>query len=201
MFQASSDSRATGTPTIRLDGWFSIEGVAPGTYRVVSTLRPPDADRWHLQSVTLGARDLLDHPLVVSTEAVGPVVITYSDRRTELAGSIETAVGRPAPEYTIVAVPADPSLRDPGSRRMRSTRPGSDGQFTIPDLPAGTYLIAAVDDFDPADFDDPEFLNQLAVQGVAVTIRAGERTVQNLRIAFAGTDGGRDGRMWAEALH
>ena len=159
-----------------------IEGVAPGAYRL-NSLRPQAGDDgWYLESVTLGAPDLLERPLVVSTDTIGPIVITYSDRRTELAGSIRTSAGRAAPEHTIVVVPAEPALWQTGSRRMQSARPGSDGQFTIVDLPAGTYLMAALTDFDPSDFDDPAFLAQLAAQGVAVTVRAGERTVQDLRI-------------------
>ena len=68
------------------------------------------------------------------------------------------------------------------SRRVRATRPASDGRFSVTDLPAGDYLIAALTDVEPDEWKRAEFLGQLVTAGVKVTIRDGERTVQDLRL-------------------
>ena len=62
-------------------------------------------------------------------------------------------------------------------------RPASDGSFAVGELPAGAYLIAAVTDAYPDEWQHAAFLEQLASFAVPVTVRAGETTTQNLRIA------------------
>jgi len=92
--------------------------------------------------------------------------------------------GQPSgPDYFVVALPADRALWLPNSRRIQSARPGTDGAFSIRDLPAGAYLLAALTDLEPDDLTMPSFLEQLAAQALPVTVRDGERTVQNIRIA------------------
>jgi len=69
-----------------------------------------------------------------------------------------------------------------GRGSARATRPASDGRFSVADLPAGDYLIAALTDVEPDEWKRAEFLGQLVAAGVKVTIRDGERTVQDLRL-------------------
>jgi len=77
--------------------------------------------------------------------------------------------------------PADRALWQTG-RRLKSTRPASDGRFSFLDLPAGDYFIAALTDFDPDGWRVPAFLDQAAGAAVKVTIPEGARVSQDLRI-------------------
>ena len=131
----------------------------------------------------LGDRDLLDGLLEVGTEPISGVVLTFTDRRTELAGSLQSAAGIPAPEYSLVLFPADRSRWQPGSLRIKSTRPGSDGQFSLTNVPGGDYLLGVLTDFEPGDLERMDFLTELATTAVRVTLRDGERTVQDVRVA------------------
>lgn len=72
------------------------------------------------------------------------------------------------------------------SRRILSTRPGSDGHFKFPNLPAGDYLIAAVTDVKPDEWYDPAFLAQLVGASTKVTLAEGEKRVQSLRTKGGG---------------
>jgi hypothetical protein len=119
----------------------------------------------------------------MSTENVDDLVLTFTDRRSELAGTLQSATGLPAPEYFVVAFPAERSLWLPESRRIKSARPDTAGAFSLRDLPGGDYLLAALTDLEPVDLEDSAFLEELAAQAVAVRIVDGERTVQDLRIA------------------
>lgn len=172
-----------GSPRLLDDGTFVVSGVAPGSYELRSTIPSDTEGRWWLRSVMIGGRDLLDEPLDVRDQHVSGVVITYTDRANELTGLFQTASGQPATDYYVVAIPADRALWRAGSRRLVSTRPATDGRFSLTRLPAGAYRLAALTDFDAADLADAAFLDALASRGIAVVVRDGERTVQDIRVA------------------
>jgi hypothetical protein len=82
----------------------------------------------------------------------------------------------------VIAFSADRSVWLPQSRRLRSVRPSTDGQFRFDDLPAGEYYVAALTDGDADDWQSSGFLAE-AIQGaIKVTLGDGERKTQDLRI-------------------
>ena len=172
-----------GAPVpLQPDGRFDFVGLAPGPYRVTVVV-PPAVGRWWFRSARVGAVDVLDTPLELTPGVdVENVVLTFTDRRTELTGTLQTAGGLPAPEYFVIAMPADPAMRTERSRRVQSTRPATDGRFTFVELPPGDYLLVAMTDVEPDEWQQPEFLNGIASAGVRVTINEGARTEQDLRI-------------------
>lgn len=174
---------APGRAVVDAGGSFAIRNVAPGRFTLSSALPPQLVTTWWLRSALYQGRDLLDGPVDIGTEDLAGVVLSYTDRRNELVGRLESAAGLPAPEYFVVVMPEARELWSAGERRIKFARPSSDGAYDIRDLPAGGYLIGALTDFEPEDLEDPAFLEQLAAQAVPVVIRNGERTVQNLRIA------------------
>jgi hypothetical protein len=50
------------------------------------------------------------------------------------------------------------------------------------DLPAGEYFIAALTDLDPAEWQDPAFLDQIAPAAIKVTLAEGEKKRTDIRI-------------------
>jgi hypothetical protein len=168
--------------TVSVDGAFTITHLGPDIYRLFAG-PPQAAEGWWLLSAEARGRDLLDAPFEVGDTDITGIVLTYTDRKTELTGRLQTAAGAAAPDHFVVVVPADRSRWVAGSRRMQAVRPGTDGRFSVTQLPAGDYLVAALTDFEPADFSDAAFLNQLAALAVPVTIRDGAQTVQDLEIA------------------
>lgn len=173
----------TPSVSVRADGTFEILGLAPGSYQAQVTVPPSAGQSWWFRSAIVGGRDILDSALDITLGTdVADAVLTLTDRRTELAGMLQSAAGLPAPEYFVIVLPADPALRRSGSRRVKSTRPATDGKFTFTDLPAGDYLLVALADAEPNEWQKPEFLAEIAPNGVKVTIGEGERKVQDLRI-------------------
>ena len=169
--------------TIQADGTVTLRNIGPAAYSLSGSIPAPAG--WWLRSAVFGGRDLLDGPVTIRSESLDGVVFTFSDRHNELVGSLEAGAGATASEYFIVAVPADRSLWTSGTRRMNFTRPASDGTFTLRDLPAGDYLLAALTDFESRDFADRSFLDEMAEPGqaIGVTVRDGVQTRQNLRVA------------------
>jgi hypothetical protein len=164
--------------TGRADGTFEISGILPGTYELSSALSD-----WWLRSVVVDGRDVLDFPLEVGPAGdVSGAVATFTDRHTELSGTLQSAARVPAPDYFVVVFSADRSFWRPGSRRVRFTRPSTDGRFALRDLPAGDYLIAALTDMEPSDLLDQSFIEGLIPGAVAVRLDDGEKKTQDLRI-------------------
>lgn len=164
----------------RADGTFEINGILPGVYSMASVWADTG---WWLRSVEIGGKDLLDFPVELNAGDVTGAVVTFSDRHTELTGTLQTASNLPAPEHFIIVFPSDRSLWGRASRRLQSTRPSTAGQYSLRDLPPGDYFIAALTDLEPGDLMDTAFLEQILPAAVTVRLGEGERKVQDLRLA------------------
>ena len=84
--------------------------------------------------------------------------------------------------YHVVLFPADRSLWHATSPRVKMTRPGVDGNFTVRDLPAGEYRIAALTDVDDDELRSSAFLESLLPASITLTVKDGATTRQDLRI-------------------
>lgn len=166
-------------------GAFTIRGVTPGRYRLTAAFNTPEAN-WTLKSAVIKGKEVLDLPFDVTPgDLITDAVFTFTNRTQELTGTLQDASQRPATDYTVVVFPADKALWS-STRRVRSTRPATDGTFSLANLPAGAYRIAAVLDIGPEELRDQALLEELLAASVAFTIADGEKKVQNLRIASGG---------------
>jgi hypothetical protein len=161
------------------NGRFTITSVVPGRYRITAT---GGLQGWTLASSVISGQDTLDFPVEVKAEPIGGAILTFRDRQSELTGTIVDEQGQPAPAYTVIVYPAEREFWTPGSRRISSQRPGTDGRFTFRNLPPGEYRLAPVLDPDPGAWYDPAFLEQLENTALRVPLGAGEQKGQNLRI-------------------
>jgi hypothetical protein len=87
-----------------------------------------------------------------------------------------------AMQKTFVLFPMEPSRWLPESRRLQGVRPSADGAFTLRNLPAGDYMVAAVDDVEPGEWFDPAFLQRLLPTAMKIAIADGEQKVQDIRL-------------------
>jgi protocatechuate 3,4-dioxygenase beta subunit len=169
---------------IDASGRFTISGVSPGRY----TLRVQgQVQGFTLRSAVTGGRDILDFPLEVKpNEDVADIAVTMTTQSQELSGSLLDNTGNPATDYTVIVFPAESQYWTPQSRRIVSARPGTDGKFFARNLPTGEYLIAAVTDVEPGEWFDPAFLTQLRAAAARVTLNAGDKRTQDLKISGGG---------------
>lgn len=162
-------------------GKFVAAGITPGRYRLNAGGVPQG---WVLDSAVVEGQDTLDFPFEVKPgQNVGSATITFTDRRSELSGTLQSSSGQPATGYTLIVFPADQRYWTPQSRRIRTARPATDGQFLFGNLPPGDYKIATVVDVEPGAWQDPAYLQQLDTGALRVSVAEGERKVQNVRIA------------------
>lgn len=162
------------------NGRFTFTGVTPGQYR----LRASGAPGWTLKTVIADGRDTLDYWVEVKPgENVTNVSAGFGDTLTDLKGRLQSSFGQPTADYTVIIFPADTRYWVPLARRMRSTRPSTDGAFTFIGLPAGEYRLAAVTDIEPGAWYDPALLQELLPASISVRLIDGQPVVQDLRVS------------------
>ena len=172
-----------GAGKVDAQGRFTFASVEPDTYRFAYTWNTTAArDTWTIKSATANGREAYEAPLRVSANEPLEWTITFTDKPTTLTGILTESGGRPATEYYILAFSSDRTHWMPGSRRIRMTRPGTDGAFTVKGLPPGEYFLAALLDLETGEWNDPTLLEQIVKSAVKITLRDGETTTQNYRM-------------------
>ena len=172
-----------GGGRVDADGRFSFAGVVPAAYQFVTNWSSPGASsRWAIKSSVANGREAFEAPLRVNPGEPLVWTVTYTDTPTALAGVFQDRNGRAAPDYYMLVFPADRRLWTPGSRRIRTTRPGTDGTFAFRGLPPGEYFLSALTDLAPGEWNDAALLEQLVPSSAKVTLREGQTTSQDFRI-------------------
>jgi protocatechuate 3,4-dioxygenase beta subunit len=161
------------------DGTFVFQNVAPGRFRLSAS----GTGSWALRSAIAGDHDTLDTGLeVLRGDGITGITLAFTDRPTEVSGTLFDQLGRPTPEYSVVVFPTDRALWTSPRRTSGAVKLGSDGRFKVTGLPAGEYFLSALADVDPRQLGDPSFLELLAGSAVKITLGEGERKTQDLRI-------------------
>lgn len=152
-------------------GQISSSSVTPGRY----ILRATAPRGWTVVSAMSGGRDLLDVPIDLRTD-INDVVLAVTDQSLgALTGSVASG-SQPVAGATVLVFPASGADRRDSSapaRRLRLTRTGDTGGFTIGSLPPGDYFAVALASNPPANWQDPATLSTLQRSAVAVTITMG----------------------------
>jgi hypothetical protein len=168
--------------TVRPDGTFEVLNLPPGAFRFQISGPALAAGGWSTRSAVMEGRDLFDGEFPIPAGGRGEVTVTLTDKVTELSGVMQMASGAPVSDVFVIAYAANRSLWGAGARRVQAVRPAVDGRYVINGLPPGDYLLAAVLDIDPDDWNDPAFLEQLVPASIKLTLGEGEKKTQHLRI-------------------
>ncbi len=178
----------TTSNVVSANGKFSIRGLSPGAYELNASAPGLTAGMptWTLKSAVAGGRTLLDSPIEIHPGGdLSDVVVTFTDRVTEVTGLLLDRAGRPAPEFYVIVFPTDASRWTQRARWLRlPTRPASDGRFRITGLPPGEFYLAALTEFDQNEWWTPAFLEQVVPGAIRITIGEGEKKVQDVRLGI-----------------
>lgn len=166
----SSTGGFSGTGRVNGDGTFELKGVVGSIVLSIGTL----TGEWTLKHVELNGRNLGDDPIDVRHgEILNGVRVVLTNRPTHLRGTLLDEKKRPA-DGTVVIFPEDTSRWREDSRTVRAARPDQRGEFSIKGLPAGQYLIAAVDYVQDRQWYDPEFLADLRPRAQRLSLAEAE---------------------------
>ena len=85
-----------------------------------------------------------------------------------------------------MALPINSAFWRPGSRHVQLTHPDVSGRYEIVGLPAGGYLVAAVDGMNIGDLYDLGVFQEIAAAGTETLVEAGETTTLDLVVTLRG---------------
>jgi hypothetical protein len=168
------------------DGSFRITGLSPGPYTLNAFVPgvTAGAPTWSLKSAVSGGRNVLDTPVTILPGGdLSDVVVTFTDKVTEVTGVLLDQSGRPAPEFYVIVFPVDATRWAAQSRWLRPpTRPATDGRYRIAGLPPGEYYLAALVEFEQNAWYSPAFLEQIVPGAIRITIGEGEKKTQDIKL-------------------
>ena len=172
-------ARVLGGGRVNDDGTFEVRGLAgPQVVRVDGV-----PSGWTVKSITIGGADITDTPFdFKSGDALTSLLVTLTDRITEVNGSVRDGKGQPATDYVLVVFPEDSGLWRAQSRHVATTRPNQNGTFSIKGLPPNRYLAAVVSSFENGLQNDPAVLEQLRRGADTFTLAEGQTLSLSLQM-------------------
>lgn len=170
-------ARALGGGRVNQDGTFELRGLAGP--RLIRVQGVPSG--WALKSVTVEGNEVTDTPFEFKPgTSVSGVVITMTNRLTEVTGGVRDSRGQPVADYVLVAFAEDTKLWGAQSRFVQTARPNQNGAFTIKGLPPGRYMAAVVAALENGMQNDPAVLEQLRIGAQNFSLTEGQTLNLNL---------------------
>ena len=153
---------------------------APGQFRVTLFNQPAG---WAIRAVRYRGVDVTDAGVDVRpSEDLADVEVELTNRVTELSGVVTNTKGEAVKDYSVIVFPADRDKWTPNSRYMRTSRPDQDGRYKVSGVPAGAYLVIALDYLDQNEWNDPDFLEKVRSRATAFSVSEGETKTVDLRV-------------------
>jgi protocatechuate 3,4-dioxygenase beta subunit len=175
---------------VAADGTFTVSSLLPGRYFVRVGGAPGG---WVTQAVSLGGVDVSDVPLEIDGKDVTGVVVTFTDRASDLRGTVRglKADGEGA---AVIVFPSDSTAWKSfgiNPRRMRMARVNPvTGAYAFGTMPAGDYFVVAVPDEYSTEWNDPAYLEVLTRVAMRISIGDGEKKVQEVEVQEVRPPGG-----------
>jgi hypothetical protein len=174
------DMGPPSTARVEDDGSFLLVGVPAGTL----WLRAQAPRGWALDSVVLSGRDTIDAPFEIrGGEKITGVNLSFTDKQSEINGTVTDMTGTPITELTVLIFPTDSTLWRPQARQITTARPDQTGKFQLRGLPAGDYYLVAIDPIEQGEWFEPAFLDEHRAGATRVRLGDDEVTTQDFKIA------------------
>jgi len=173
---AGSEAMAVMPVTGKADqsGAFTLEHVVPASYDLSLPLSPPGT---YVRSVMFNDREALGQVLDLSGVTAGTLQILLGTD----GGKVDAKVSRddkPAPNTTVVLVPADATRRFPETVRKGSS--DETGHVTLKDVPPGDYLAFAWGQVEDGAWYDADFMK--TTQAPSVKVQVGPKDNQQIEL-------------------
>jgi hypothetical protein len=99
-----------------------------------------------------------------------------------IEGAIINTLSRPSGPHSVVLIPVDEQAWGAGGESIRKAIANDDGLYAFRELRSGSYRICVTHALEPDEWLDRDTVRRLVASSVPVTIAAGERRRQDLRV-------------------
>ena len=132
-------------------------------------VRPALPTGWSLKQVTINGQDYTEVPYEFRAgQAVGDAVVVISNHLPSVSGQVSGPSG--AGTGPVLLVPSDASRWFEVSGALQKARPDASGRFRFDRVRPGAYLLVAIDQMQPWQLNDPEFLESLREKATTLTV-------------------------------
>jgi hypothetical protein len=159
---------------VAADGLFKTTGITTGAY----VLRATGLPGWTVKTAMSAGKDISDEPFSPTSDLTG-VIVTMTDRVSGVFGVVSRADGGPDPDAAVLAFPVDPARVS--VRRRQFARVDQKGAYSINGLPAGEYILIAIDDRLAADWEEITLLPDAVRLGTRLTVPGSSTVTLDLR--------------------
>jgi hypothetical protein len=153
------------------DGEIRFPKVQPGRYTIFPLGYIPG---YYLESVKLGDREVMSHPVDLTDGAI-PFRVIYRNNAGRVRGTVEKCGAS-----TVVLLPQDEALLD--DQFIRSAKCDGSGRFEVGSLKPGEYYAFAFDRIDQWAFSDVSFVRNLRPLAASVHVEAGQAADVDLKV-------------------
>jgi hypothetical protein len=140
---------------------------------------------WYLKAVMLNGDDVTDSGIEFAPgQSYEGLQIIFSRKTTDLSGLVTDDRNRPVLDATVVVFPADRERWTYASRFVRSLRPDTNGKFNVKSLPPlDDYMVIAVQNLEPGQGTDPEFLARAREEAKPFSLGEGETKAVDIKLS------------------
>jgi hypothetical protein len=158
------------------EGEFRTRGYSPGKYFLSIS---GDAG-WQIKAATLGGRDVLDAPLELRDRDAEGILVTLTDHLASVSGTVMATGDTDLSETSVYLFPSNYAkwIADGmNARRARTARASRTGTYALANVPAGEYLMAAIEGPSEGDMQDPAFIETLSRGASRVVVTTTDKVI------------------------
>ena len=140
---------------------------------------------WYLKAVLYDGNDITDTGMEFSPgRTYEGLQIIFTQKTTDLSGTLTDDRGNPVLDATVVIFPANPERWTYQSRYVRTARPDTSGRYSIKSMPPlEDYMIIAVQNLESGQGSDPEFLARAKEEARTFSLNEGETKAVDTKLS------------------
>ena len=173
-----------GSNQNRINDDFTFEMSGLSDRRLLRANVPPTLG-WYPKAVIFDGDDVTDRGIEFTPgRSYEGIQVIFSQKTTDLSGLVTDERGKPVLDATVVIFPVNKDLWTYTSRYMRSLRPDTNGRYTSKSLPPlDDYMIIAVQNLEPGQGADPEFLTRALEEAKRLSLNEGETKAFDIKLS------------------
>ena len=140
---------------------------------------------WYTKAVLFDGEDVTDRGVEFALgRSYEGLQIVVTRKATDLSGLVTDDRGKPVLDATVIVFPANREQWSYMTRYVRNTRPDTNGRYNFKAMPPhDDYLIIAVQNLEPGQANDPEFLARAKEEAKPVSLNEGEIKAVDIKLS------------------